>query len=393
MFARLFENDETDLRGAFAAIASISSIGIALGLAFPLLSIILDNRGYSGAVIGANAAMAGVASAAAVWLVTPFVNRFGVTGTLVLAALIASISLMGFYYFDELWIWFVLRTTFHGALTLSFALSEFWINSATSEKRRGLMLGIYATVLSVGFGIGPGILAYTGFAGMAPFLIGSIILAVAVLPILAASARQPALEEHAGGSNAFLRYVWVVPLATAAVFVFGAVEQSVLPLMPIYGQRIGFTEEAVPYLLIAVAAGNVTLQIPLGILSDRLKDRRYALYLCGIVGAAGTALIPFVAHNTPLLMMTLFVWGGMISGLYTVGLAHLGSRLKGRELALANSAFVFCYCLGMMVGPQLSGIAMDWMDPQGFIWALFAHFVAFLLLCAWRARARAKAVA
>lgn len=388
MIARLFENDETDLRAAFAAIASISSIGIALGLAFPLLSIILDNRGYSGAVIGANAAMAGVASVAAVWLVTPCVTRFGVTGSLVLAALVASVSLMGFYLLDSLWAWFALRTSFHGALTLSFALSEFWINSATSEKRRGLMLGIYATVLSAGFGIGPAILANTGAGGIAPFLIGSVIIAGAALPILAVSARQPALDEHMGSSSAFLRYVWVVPLATAAVFVFGAVEQSVLPLMPIYGQRIGFSEATVPYLLMAVAAGNVSLQIPLGMLSDRLPDRRYALYLCGVVGAAGTALIPFVADNTVLLFGTLFVWGGTISGLYTVGLAHLGSRLKGSELALANSAFVFCYCLGMMAGPQVSGIAMDAINPHGFIWALFGFFLAYLALCVWRAQRR-----
>lgn len=388
MFTRIFQNDETDLRAAFAAIASISSIGIALGLAFPLLSIILDNRGYSGAVIGANAAMAGVASVAAVWLVTPCVNRFGVTGSLVLAALVASVSLMGFYLFDTLWAWFALRTSFHGALTLSFALSEFWINSATSEKRRGLMLGIYATVLSAGFGIGPAILAVTGANGIAPFAIGSVIIAGAALPILAVSARQPVLDDHIGSSSSFLRYVWVVPLATAAVFVFGAVEQSGLTLMPVYGQRIGFSEEAVPYLLMAVAAGNVTFQIPLGMFSDHLPDRRYALYLCGLVGAAGTALIPVVADNTVLLFLILFIWGGTISGLYTVGLAHLGSRLRGSELALANSAFVFCYCLGMMIGPQMAGIAMDAHDPHGFVWALFAFFAAYLLLCVWRARTR-----
>ena len=49
----LFKDDETDLRGVFAAIISISAIGIAIGLSFPLLSIILEKRGFSGAMIGA----------------------------------------------------------------------------------------------------------------------------------------------------------------------------------------------------------------------------------------------------------------------------------------------------------------------------------------------------
>lgn len=389
-FSENNSDDSTDLRGALAAIVSISAIGIAIGLSFPLLSLILDNRGHSGAMIGANAAMAGIASLAAVWLVTPCTNRFGVTGTLVLAALVAAASLMGFYLFDSIWVWFALRASFHGALTLSFVLSEFWINSASSEKKRGLMLGIYATVLSLGFAIGPSILAVTGSAGIAPFIIGASIVAASAIPILAVAAREPALEKNRNSGNAFLRYVWLVPLATGAVAVFGAVEQSVLPLIPIYGQRIGYTEQSVALLLVAISFGNVCFQIPLGVLSDRVSDRRLVLYLCAGTGALGTALIPFVANHTPLLILVLFVWGGMISGFYTVGLAHLGSRLKGADLAEANSAFVFCYCLGMIVGPQVSGVAMDWYEPHGFIWALFAYFCLYIALCVYRGAARAS---
>lgn len=376
--------EATDFRGAFAAIVSISAIGIAIGLSFPLLSLILDNRGYSGAMIGANAAMAGVASLAAVWLVTPCTNRFGVIGTLVLAALVAAASLMCFYLFSSIWMWFALRATFHGALTLSFVLSEFWINSASSEQKRGLMLGIYATVLSLGFAIGPSILAVTGSGGIAPFIIGSTIIAASAIPVLAVAAREPELEKSQNSGNAFLRYVWLVPLATGAVAVFGAVEQSVLPLIPIYGQRIGFTEQSVTLLLIAISVGNVCFQIPLGMLSDRVRDRRHVLYLCAGIGALGTALIPVVAQVTPLLILVLFIWGGMISGFYTVGLAHLGSRLKGAELAQANSAFVLCYCVGMILGPQISGVAMDLYDPHGFIWALFGYFCLYIALCVYR---------
>jgi MFS family permease len=384
----LFKDDETDLRGVFAAIISISAVGIAIGLSFPLLSIILEKRGYSGAMIGANSAVAGIASMAAVWLVTPFVNRFGVTGTLSIAAIIASISMFCFFLFESIWVWFFLRTTFHGALTLSFVLSEFWINSSASEKRRGLILGIYATCLSLGFGIGPGILAALGSDGVFPFIAGSTIIFFSIVPIMLAKARQPVLEDTGGSSSAFLRYVFLVPLATGAVFVFGAVEQAQLGLFPVYGLRIGFNETSVSLLLVAIAAGNVTLQIPLGLLSDRLPDRRYALYLCGFVGLSGISMVPFVVHSTPLLILVLFVTGGTISGLYTIGLAHLGSRLRGSDLAQANSAFVFCYTLGMIVGPQSAGLAMDWSSPHGFIWAIAGYFLAYLLLCFARAGMR-----
>lgn len=48
-----------------AAIASISVVGMAIGLGVPLLSVILETRGYSATAIGANTAVAGIASIAA----------------------------------------------------------------------------------------------------------------------------------------------------------------------------------------------------------------------------------------------------------------------------------------------------------------------------------------
>ena len=387
------EESKTDFAAAFASIAAISAIGSAIGLSFPLLSLILEQRGYSAAIIGANAATAGVASMAAVWLVNPLVDRLGVVNALLASAVVAAISLIGFYVFDSLTAWFLLRVTFNGALTLSFVLSEFWINSAASERQRGLMLGIYATVLSLGFGIGPGILAVTGSAGPLPFVIGTAIILASCLPILYARQREPVLDGSLGSSGGFLKFVLIVPLATGAVAVFGAVEQSILSLIPVYGQRLGYSEAGVAIFLMMIAAGNVALQIPLGIASDRMKDRRIILYLCGLIGVGGALLLPVAFSNTApayLPPLVLFVWGGVISGMYTVGLAHLGSRLKGGDLAQANAAFVFCYTLGMIAGPQLSGIAMEAVPPHGFAWAMAAFFAAYLLLCVQRALVRGK---
>ena len=62
----------------------------------------------------------------------------------------------------------------------------------------------------------------------------------------------------------------------------------------------------------------------------------------------------------------------MVAALYTIGLAHLGSRLSGHDLANANAAFVLCYGLGMVLGPQAIGIGMDVFGTDGFAWALGA---------------------
>ncbi|MEC9342869.1 MAG: MFS transporter, partial [Pseudomonadota bacterium] len=293
--------DKINLASAIAAIATITAVGVAIGLSFPLLSFLLEQRGYSSTLIGANTAIAGIASMLAVPFVNPMARTIGLVNTLILAAVIASISLMGFFYFPGLPAWFALRITFHGAITASFILSEFWINSSAPDHRRGLILGIYATVLSIGFAAGPALLAAIGSQGVLPFAFGTVIIVLSVIPAILARAHQPDTSK-APQSRSVARYILLVPMATFAAFIFGSVEQAGLALFPVYGTRNGFDETGIALLLTVLALGNVVLQIPLGMLSDRLRDRRLLLIICAGVGAAGVAILPYAMQHLPLLI-------------------------------------------------------------------------------------------
>ena len=235
-------------------------------------------------------------------------------------------------------------------------------------------------MLSLGFAFGPWLFAQMGSAGFLPFGVTFVLVILAAFPVLAAWKESPAIHEEEGEASSFLSYIWLVPTATAAVLVFGAVETGGFALFPIYGNRIGYSEADAALLLTMIGLGNVILQIPLGIISDRIRDRRVLLAACSFVGLLGMIALPFLADNWALTAAMLFVWGGVVAGLYTIGLAHLGSRLTGRELASANAAFVFCYGFGMLLGPQAIGFGMDLFGPPGFGYALALFFVAYLAL-------------
>lgn len=366
-----------------AAIASITAVGIAIGLGLPLLSVILEKRGISSSMIGLNSAMAGIAAMAAAPATTWLARRLGVVTTMVLAIVAAAASALGFYFAEALWMWFPLRIIFHGAITILFVLSEFWINTAAPPSRRGLVLGIYATVLSLGFAAGPLIFSIVGSEGILPFAIGAGIILLAAIPVLMARKENPVIGTSATDLP-FMRYVFLVPTATAAVFIFGAVESGGLSLFPIYATRTGFTESQGALLLTMIGLGNVLFQIPIGIIADRIGDRRRLLSLFAIIGLVGSLALPFLIHNWMLTAIILLFWGGSVAGLYTVGLAHLGDKLHGSDLASANAAFVFCYALGMLVGPQTIGVAMDMTGHHGFAWALAFFFALYVVLTLFR---------
>jgi MFS family permease len=365
-----------------AAISSISAVGIAIGLGLPLLSLILEHRGIPSSLSGLNTATAGIAAMIAAPVTTRISHRLGVATTMIWAVVIAAVSSLGFYYIENFWAWFPLRIVFHGAVTTLFILSEFWINFAAPPAKRGLVLGIYATVLSVGFAAGTSIFSFVGTQGLLPFIIGSGIILLAAIPIYLARAESPYLDEKP--QHHFLKYTFTVPTAIIGVFVFGAVEVGGLGLFPIYATRLGFTQFEAGNLLTAMAIGNVLFQIPLGIVSDRMADRRILLVAMGVIGLAGAIILPYASTSWTMTAVLLLVWGGVVAGLYTVGLSHIGQRFSGSDLAAANAAFIFFYAIGTIAGPISIGAGMDIDGPDGFAWVLTAFFAFFVLFGLYR---------
>jgi len=367
--------------GLVAAITSISTVGIGISLSLPLLALVLEARGVSGSAIGVNTAMAGVASIAMVPFVTTLARAFGTSRLLIAFIAIAAIGFLGFYFIEAFWAWFPLRLVFHGAIIGIFVLSEFWISACAPDGRRGLVLGIYATTLSIGFAIGPLILSTVGAEGIMPFVTGLLIFGLSALPVVLARTATPTIERKP--AQPFARFLVVVPMATFAVFAFGAVESGALSMLPLYGLRLGLSTDAATLLVTAMMLGNVIFQIPLGLLCDRM-NRRVLLFICALIGVIGAVLIPPFAASFSALLALLFVWGGVTAGLYTIGLTHLAARFTDADLAAANAAFIMMYSFGMLAGPAAIGVGMDLSSAYGFPLVCAVFFGGYAILAAFR---------
>jgi MFS family permease len=368
-----------------AAITCITVVGIGLSLSSPLISLILSARGISATVIGLNTACASLATLMIGAFVPQAAKAIGLRRFVILALFAGGMSLSLFPTFDGLTAWFVLRFVFGAAIGTLFVLSEYWINASAPPRRRGVIMGIYATALSLGFACGPAILAVAGGPTPVLFWTGASFFAVAAVPILLAGEWAPALEGRA--EHGAWAYIALAPAATLAGFVFGAIEQGSFAFLTLYGEKLGYTPTDAALLLTLFGLGNVASQIPLGLLSDRM-NRRVLLLACGTLGLLGTLAMP-TASGTPFDMMVLvFLTGGVVGGLYTVGLALLGARFTGSELATANAAFVMLYSLGMLFGAPAVGVAFDMVEPHGFAYALAALCAAYCLVVLWRLRKR-----
>ncbi|MGB0920902.1 MAG: MFS transporter [Alphaproteobacteria bacterium] len=365
-------------RALILILVAILISGVMVGLTIPLISLMLDARGLSPAVIGLNTAMLGIAALVALPLLPGLVARFSMRHILITSIMGAIGCFIAYVVVDSVWGWFVIRFI-HGLVhTALFALAEFWINHILHDKIRGRVLGLYSALFAGGLMIGPLILLITGTDRPAPFLTGAALMALAAVPFITARIQMPRFENEAGtgGTMAFL---WAAPTIMLTAMIFGLVETGLFQLMPIYALRAGNETQMIAWMMTTIGAGNMAFQLPIGWMLDRF-DRRAVLVACTLAGVGGGASLPFLIAQPYLLYPSLFIWAGLLFGLYTIGLSMVGDRYQGAELLRANAAYVLLYSLGTLVGPILLGVAMDIWDPQGFPAAIIAVCLGFTLL-------------
>ena len=359
-----------------AAISSVTVFGMGIGLAGPLLSLVLEARGTDTTLTGLNAASTFLGVIIGPLLTPRAVRRVGIRNFLLgcFAVDIALFQLMKAV--DSIGPWFVLRMALGIVGSGIFTATEAWINLLAGDAGRGRVLGLYVASLSAGFGIGPLLLSITGTAGWTPFIAASVITAVAAIPLLAAGGDTADLGDAPSRSPLalFLR----APAIVFIVALFGIYETAIQTLLPIWGVRVGLGYKGGAATVSTIYFGAIALQVPIGWLSDKV-GRRVVLQLCAVAGMAGAALLPLVVDETPVLFVALLLWGGFTTAIYPIALTMAGERFRGAELVSVNAAVVVAYGLGALIGPVLGGAAMDAWNPQGLpslLALLFAVLVA-----------------
>ncbi|MCL6230050.1 MFS transporter [Bartonella bilalgolemii] len=378
MINKTFNFPNSSLRAIIASITTIGAVGVALGMGTQLISLLMTEKGFSNSIIGYSGGVGGIATIIAAALTARIALYFGVVESILLMMVIGSLSFLGFYFFESIWMWFILRFTLHFAMTIIFILSEFWINNASPPHRRSLVISIYAITLGLGFILGPMLLEKIGTQDFTPFGTGCLLIIIAIIPLLSAWKLSPKFQSKE--NIAFFSHILRVPTSTMAALIYGAIQMGTLTLITPFSLSIGYNKNETIHFMEILALGNILLLIPISLISDYLKDKRYSLMGCAILGLIGTLIIPQIAEHKLILMIDLFFLGGIPAGLYTIGLAQLGECLKGQELAAANSAFIFCYGIGILIGPAIIGQTMDILKPFGFSLAIACFFSLYIIL-------------
>lgn len=367
----------TDARARAAIIATAAAFGLTYGLSAPLIALELHERGVSGLIIGANAAMHALGVLLIAPLLPRIVARSGLARPARAALAAAALLLAAFPVLPALWIWFVLRVLLGMSSESLFVISESWLSQASDDRTRARTMGIYVAAMSAGIALGPVILSAVGREGASPFLIGAALALLALAILLVTRPDEAALEPPSGAGVMF--FFRLAPLATAAAALNAAVEAAGLALLPLYAMDLGWSEAEGTLLLSVLLIGAILLQLPIGWLGDRMARGRLVLALALIAGLG--ALAWPVAFVHPWLAWPMaFFWGGAFVGIYTLVLTEMGEAFRGPDLTGVFTVMSLAWGVGALLGPLAGGLAVQ-SARQGLPLMIAALCLAFAFVC------------
>ncbi len=369
--------------------AALAMFGAAQGLSSPLFTLLMQKQGMSPALIGLSAAMMPLGLVLSASLVPAAVRLVGARTLAVSCSLIGALCFFAIGYLQDWVAWFVIRFIVGVIINPLYILGEVWALSLAPPSRRGRVMGIFNSVLGVGYATGPLVLTAVGTSGWVPFIVGIAGFVLCAVILRSVSASLAGFEDDGQPSGGLIGFARLAPALLFAVLVSAAVQQSTYALIPVFGSGYGLPEAVLAALVMVLSLGNIFLQIPLGLLAERFGGRAMII-ACAIATAVCAVLLPLLI-TTPLIWAVLLVMGAVGYGVYTMALVELGSRFKGSALVSGNAAFALMWGAGGIVGPPSAGALMQAIGPLGLPTVIAGLDVLLVVFALYRSSVRRAA--
>lgn len=356
-------------------------LGIALllagnGLQGTLLGVVAEDVGFSSAVTGLV-----MASFYAGFLfgsvgAERLIARVGHVRTFAALASAGSIAILVHGLVIEPGVWALMRFLTGFSFAGLYVVAESWLARQSDNEYRGGLLAVYMIVQHAGLAGGQVLMNTAPTTGLALYVITSIIISAALIPILLSSAPQPHVVLDIERLSLAKLYR-TSPLGVTGCFGAGLANGIILGMSAVYARRLGLDVAAISMFVAAIMVGGAVFQWPVGKLSDRIDRRRVIAGVAGLTALAALALVPAAAAGGVVLTIAGFVMGGLALTLYPLSLAHTNDWLEPEQMTASSSALVMVYGAGAVLGPIGAGVLMGWIGPDGF--ALYLAVLAAAL--------------
>lgn len=350
---------------------------IGNGLQGTLLGVRANIEGFETLTIGAIMSLYYIGFLAGSHYAPRLISGVGHIRVFTALASLASTTVLIHGLYPEPFLWAIIRFFTGFAYAGLYIVVESWLNDQSTNKTRGKIFGIYQFIGFGGMALGQYILNFADPADITLFVVTSVMVSIALLPISLSS--RPAPEFQEPETLSIKRLFVISPLGLAGVFLVGTGTSALFTLGAVYANEIGMTLPQLSTFMALFIAGGVASQMPVGWLSDNY-DRR--VVLLGISGATAIAAMACwaVSGNPYILNICVFAFGMLSLPVYGLSMAQINDHLTPRQFVGASATAIMINGVGSAIGPFAISFFMFLFGTQAFfptIGATFAVLTAY----------------
>lgn len=285
-------------------------------------------------------------------------------------------------------VWAGLRVLIGFAFSGIYITSESWLNNTATNETRGQALSAYMIVQMIGIVSAQVLLNVADPADFTLFVIPSVLVSLAFMPILLAATPSPTFELTQGLS--FRELFRISPLGCIGMLLTGGIFSALFGMASVWGAQVGLSVREISIFIGTMYAGGMVAQYPIGWLSDR-TDRRKLVFGLSLFGAV--LMVPATALPIPVigLMIVSGLLGAVTNPLYSLLIAYTNDYVPKERMAAASAGLLFLNGLGAIVGPLATGWIMGEIGPEGFFLFIGVLFAVMAAYAAWRMTRRTVA--
>ena len=298
-------------------------------------------------------------------------------------ASVASLAILVHSVFVNPLTWFLLRVITGYSMVSIYTIAESWLNDRSSNKNRGKVLSIYMIILYGSMGLGMFMLNFSSPEKFQPFILISVLMSLALLPILLTKRKPPQFKKIQSMSLKDLYNS--SPLGMVSAVLYGIVQSALFTLLAVYAAAMNFSIFDISLVTFLLAISGAVSQYPVGSISATCVRRKVIIY--STFGAAifaflaifsvGTMYLPEGLGSSKLWFYIFLVLFSVCSlPMFSLILAHTNDFITRDKFVAAGAGLQFAFGLGAISGPFLCSLLMGLVGNNGFfVFLIFFHCV------------------
>ena len=314
-------------------------------------------------------------------VVPKIVGRVGHIRTFGALAAIASASVLVHAVFIDPWVWWTMRVVTGFSYAGLYVVAESWLNDASENETRGKLLSFYMLISHGSVASGQLMLNISPPSGFGPFIMISVLVSLAVVPILVSVGKTPSFES---AESVSIRQLFLVsPLGVVGMLVGSIAMGTIFGMGAVYASSIGLSVQEISFFMASIIAGGAVMQIPVGQMSDVFGRRLIIIGIC-LVGALASLFASHFSGSGWQLYAVIALVGGLSTPLYSLCVAHTNDYLSQPQMVAASGSLVLVNGIGAAIGPPVTAFAMEQLGSLAFFYSIVVSLGLVAIFGLWR---------